>query len=60
MVDAISGNRIDVIINWSLCYESFSFTTMEAISAGRLLSLVKARTCLATYILDPGKPRACP
>jgi hypothetical protein len=34
MIDAISTAGIDVVINWSLCYESFSFTTAEAIAAG--------------------------
>lgn len=34
MVRAVSEAGIDVSLNWSLCFESFSFTTHEAIAAG--------------------------
>jgi len=34
MADAVTDVGLDVAINWSLCYESFSFTAMEAIAGG--------------------------
>jgi hypothetical protein len=34
MLHAMTRASIDVSINWSLCYESFSFTTHEALAAG--------------------------
>lgn len=34
MVEAVTEAGIDVVINWSLCYESFSFTAAEAVAAG--------------------------
>lgn len=34
MVRAISTHEIDVVLNWSACYESFSFVTCEALAAG--------------------------
>lgn len=34
MIEAIAANRIDVVVNWSLCYETFSFTAHEAVAAG--------------------------
>ncbi|ARP92228.1 hypothetical protein CAL14_19675 [Bordetella genomosp. 9] len=37
MVDAVREAGIDVVINWSLCFESFSFTAHEALAAGTYL-----------------------
>jgi hypothetical protein len=34
MVNALLENRIDIVLLWSLCSETFSFTTHEAIAAG--------------------------
>jgi hypothetical protein len=34
MVNAVKAAGIDVVINWSRCYESFSFTAHEALAAG--------------------------
>jgi glycosyltransferase involved in cell wall biosynthesis len=34
MVNALIQAGVDVVISWSLCYETFSFTTFEAIAAG--------------------------
>ncbi|MBV8755445.1 MAG: hypothetical protein JO328_21535 [Hyphomicrobiales bacterium] len=34
MIDAVVTNGIDVVINWSLCYETFSFSAHEAIAGG--------------------------
>ncbi|AFT84805.1 glycosyltransferase family protein [Paraburkholderia phenoliruptrix] len=34
MIEAARVAQIDVVINWSMCYESFSFTAMEALASG--------------------------
>jgi hypothetical protein len=34
MIEAVRAAEIDVVINWSMCYESFSFTAIEAVAAG--------------------------
>lgn len=37
MVEAVKAAEIDVVINWSMCYESFSFTAIEAAAAGAFI-----------------------
>ena len=34
MVDALRREQIDIVVIWSLCHETFSFTTYEALAAG--------------------------
>lgn len=34
MVDAVQAHEIDVVINWSICFETFSFVTLEALAGG--------------------------
>ncbi|MBZ9674408.1 rhamnan synthesis F family protein [Mesorhizobium sp. ES1-1] len=34
MVEAVVVEEIDIVVNWSLCFETFSFTTHEAIAGG--------------------------
>ncbi len=34
MTDAIRAHEIDVIVNWSRCYETFCFAAYEAVAAG--------------------------
>lgn len=34
MVDALLDEDVDVVVNWSQCHETFSFTTHEALAAG--------------------------
>lgn len=34
MVRAVSAREIDVVVNWSACFESFSYVTCEALAAG--------------------------
>jgi hypothetical protein len=34
MTDAVAEARIDVVVNWSLAFETFSFTTLEALAGG--------------------------
>lgn len=37
MVEALEEHGIDVVVNWTLCHETFSFTTLEALAAGCFL-----------------------
>ncbi|MGY3408401.1 hypothetical protein ACVWZV_004514 [Bradyrhizobium sp. GM5.1] len=34
MTEAVYEREIDVVVNWSLCYETFSFTAHEALAGG--------------------------
>jgi hypothetical protein len=34
MVEAVAAHAIDVVVNWSLCYETFSFTAHESVAGG--------------------------
>lgn len=34
MIEAIAARRIDVVVNWSQCFETFSYTVHEALAAG--------------------------
>ena len=38
MARAVREWRIDVVVNWSRCYESFSFTTIEALAGGAFVA----------------------
>ncbi len=42
MVDAVVTNGIDVVVNWSRCYETFSFSAHEAIAGGAFVLAAKA------------------
>lgn len=37
MIDALRANAIDVVVNWYSCFETFSFSTHEAMAAGALV-----------------------
>lgn len=39
MVEAVAEARIDVVIHWSLCFETFSFSTFEALAGGAFIVL---------------------
>lgn len=34
MADAVADQQIDIVVNWSLCQETFSFTVHEALAGG--------------------------
>jgi len=34
MTETLIANQIDVVVNWSLCHETFSFIAYEAVAAG--------------------------
>ncbi|HEY6432555.1 MAG TPA: hypothetical protein VIZ17_11285 [Acetobacteraceae bacterium] len=42
MVNALVEAGVDVVVSWSLCHETFSFTTFEAIAAGAFVIARKA------------------
>jgi hypothetical protein len=50
MTNALITHEIDVVVNWTLCYETFSFTTYESILAGAMV-LVRADAGNATYLV---------
>ena len=50
MTDALITHGVDVAVNWTLCYETFSFTSYEAILAGAMM-LVRADAGNATHLI---------
>jgi hypothetical protein len=38
MIDALRDHDIDVVVQWSLCFETFSFATLEAVLSGALVA----------------------
>ena len=50
MTDALITHGVDVAVNWTLCYETFSFTSYEAILAGAMM-LVRADAENATHLI---------
>ena len=34
MADAVAVQEVDIVVNWSLCHETFSFTVHEAMAGG--------------------------
>jgi hypothetical protein len=54
MIDAVIANSIDVVVNWSLCYETFCFTAHEAIAGGAFVLARKGSGNLAQAILEYG------
>jgi hypothetical protein len=54
MVDSLIANQIDVIVNWSLCYETFSFSTHEALAAGTFVIAPKDAGNIVPAITQAG------
>ncbi len=40
MVEALIEHDIDIVVQWSLCFETFSFSTLEAVLAGTYMLVV--------------------
>ncbi len=41
MAEAVAAHEVDIVVNWSLCHETFSFTVHEAMAGGAFV-LVRA------------------
>src|SRR5262249_26272841 len=52
MIDAIVTNGIDVVVNWSLCYETFSFSAHEAVAGGAFVLAPQAAGNIVPAITD--------
>ncbi len=55
MIEAVADNRIDVVINWSRCYETFSFTAHEAIAGGAFVLAPKLAGNITPAIVGLGQ-----
>ncbi|QDM33325.1 hypothetical protein FNL55_19635 [Tardiphaga sp. vice352] len=52
MIDALREHEIDIVINWSLCFETFSFTTYEALAGGAFVIARKLAGNITPVITD--------
>jgi hypothetical protein len=59
MVRAAREAELDVLINWSQCYESFSFTTHEALAAGAYVIVRKGAGHAARAVETEYADRGC-
>lgn len=59
MVKAVIEAGVDVAINWSLCYESFSFTAMEAVAGGAFVIARKGAGNVGSLVTAVAPNRAC-
>lgn len=59
MARAIYAREMDVVINWSACFESFSFTTQEAIAAGSFVIAREAAGNVWPMVRAFGETRGC-
>jgi hypothetical protein len=58
MVDALRGHEIDVVVNWSKCYETFSFTALEAVAGGAYVLAREGAGNVWPAIAGTGRGRA--
>ena len=54
MIDAVRDADIDIVVQWSLCFETFSYSTLEAILAGAFL-VVRAGSGNAAKLVSEHK-----
>jgi hypothetical protein len=54
MVDTLIANQIDVIVNWSLCYETFCFVAYEAVAGGAFVLARKSAGNIVPAVSQEG------
>jgi hypothetical protein len=54
MIDALIANEIDVVVIWSLWYETFSFVAYEAVAAGAFVLAPKEAGNVVPAVSQPG------
>jgi hypothetical protein len=59
MIEAIVNLDLDVVVNWSLCYETFSYVTHEALAAGTFVVTRREAGNVWPAILRVGLDRGC-
>ena len=57
MSEALKREEVDVVVAWSLCYETFSFTTYEAIAAGAFVLARAESGNQAVVVTERGRGR---
>jgi hypothetical protein len=57
MIDAVRAQNIDVVINWSSCYETFSFVTLEAMAGGAFVLARRGAGHVWPAVADAGAHR---
>lgn len=59
MIRAVASIELDVVVLWSLCYETFSFTTYEALAGGAFVLARQDAGNVWPAILEAGEERGC-
>jgi hypothetical protein len=59
MTEAVAALKLDAVVNWSLCYETFSFTTHEAIAGGAFVIARKGAGNIWPAVQRTGADRGC-
>lgn len=59
MVDAVAEARVDVAINWSLCFETFSFAVHEALAGGAYVIARNGAGNVWPAVSASSPPRGC-
>ena len=59
MIHAVADLKLDIVVNWSLCYETFSFTTHEAIAGGAYIIARKGAGNIWPAVHRIGSDKGC-
>lgn len=59
MAEAVAAVGLDAVVNWSLCYETFSFTTHEALAGGALVVARRGAGNIWPAVQHYGAERGC-
>jgi hypothetical protein len=59
MTRTVADLKLDVVVNWSLCYETFSFTTHEAIAGGAFVIARKGAGNVWPAVRQMGPGKGC-
>jgi hypothetical protein len=59
MAEAVASVGIDAVVNWSLCYETFSFTTHEALAGGAFVIARKGAGNIWPAVQQYAAERGC-
>jgi hypothetical protein len=55
MIDAVARERVDLVIHWPSCPETFSFTTYEALAGGAYIVTNSISGNIATTVKETGR-----
>jgi hypothetical protein len=59
MIKAVASVELDIVVSWSLCYETFSFTTYEALAGGAFVLARQGAGNVWPAIVEACEARGC-